>query len=862
MKYRMVFDEQPAKGRRFSPWGYLVTAMLLFAGNFIVIGGFASMFGESLPDRFVLASACVALAIAGIPWLPRYRKTCFLGMCILVALETKKFFPEILNGIRIMWNHLLRGVNVYFDECWSMVDYDRSVDVDTFWFFFVLAQVLGLLLVLALMHAKLRTPWLLISLVCMFVGVICDCFASDGYVIAYAGFVFLLVFSESHAFMRSEKKHAYVLVAAGVILVLALLSKSVFRENYFRDEVVAKDYRTQFRDKINEWINGEDAPEIENPPDYVGLDQFVTMGMAGGYLGRDTDGITSKGEDHLYVVLPKNAPQTYLRGFVGSVYTGRRWTEFSGDAEGSFHTFMDNFGYERPIAQYTYDMVYRFFLKDWDIGFSVTKTRRFSEYYGNIIVENIGASTNYVYAPYCAGNSGRCVSDINGYWKPDFVSVEEPITWGYIYNEYGLPFHFSFTDSSEMSYAMVNGDMAEIGMFERYDNYYQNAMRSYYLHIPEECKRVKELMQSTGDVQKDIVQVLSFLLERCQYDKTPGAVPEGEDYIENFLFKSRRGYCMHFASAGVMLFRAMGIPARYAEGYVVRKSAIDRAASNGTAEVVRLNPNGRQENIEQEYVGIMVDDTCAHAWVEVYIENYGWYPIDVTPGYATGMEVESFFPYLTTVPTAPTTKPTQGGQTGNTPTSTGGKDRTPTPTHGNAQKPSVPITGIPEALLTLTPEVSQKPNEADGAGKKGGDIPWMPILLVVVVVLVPVVLFLRYRYRSGERLLSFRSEDNNASVLAYYRAIHRLLPYWDVKQEDWENDSQYCERAKPELPVLDAEYELTSAVESALLAAFSQETVSDEEKKKIDVYYRRLRRATYEKLPWWRRFLMKYLGCQ
>ena len=40
------------------------------------------------------------------------------------------------------------------------------------------------------------------------------------------------------------------------------------------------------------------------------------------------------------------------------------------------------------------------------------------------------------------------------------------------------------------------------------------------------------------------------------------------DYISYFLAKNKKGYCTHFASAGTMILRYMGIPARYVEGYV------------------------------------------------------------------------------------------------------------------------------------------------------------------------------------------------------------------------------------------------------------------------------------------------------
>ena len=44
--------------------------------------------------------------------------------------------------------------------------------------------------------------------------------------------------------------------------------------------------------------------------------------------------------------------------------------------------------------------------------------------------------------------------------------------------------------------------------------------------------------------------------------------------MEYFLTENKKGYCMHFASAGVLLLRAAGVPARYVEGYVVNEGDI------------------------------------------------------------------------------------------------------------------------------------------------------------------------------------------------------------------------------------------------------------------------------------------------
>ena len=75
-----------------------------------------------------------------------------------------------------------------------------------------------------------------------------------------------------------------------------------------------------------------------------------------------------------------------------------------------------------------------------------------------------------------------------------------------------------------------------------------------------------------------------------------------------FLFKTKTGYCQHFAGAMAVLLRFNGIPARVAVGFTTGEKVDD-----GTYVVTRND---------------------AHAWVEAYFPGVGWVPFDPTPGRA------------------------------------------------------------------------------------------------------------------------------------------------------------------------------------------------------------------------------------
>ncbi len=96
----------------------------------------------------------------------------------------------------------------------------------------------------------------------------------------------------------------------------------------------------------------------------------------------------------------------------------------------------------------------------------------------------------------------------------------------------------------------------------------------------------------------------AFLQKGFQYDLSPGKAPG--DPVLHFLYESKRGHCEYFASSMVLLLRSLGIPARIVAGY-----------------------RGGEWNDLGQY--LLVRQSHAHTWVEVWIRGRGWVPFDPTP---------------------------------------------------------------------------------------------------------------------------------------------------------------------------------------------------------------------------------------
>jgi transglutaminase-like putative cysteine protease len=82
-----------------------------------------------------------------------------------------------------------------------------------------------------------------------------------------------------------------------------------------------------------------------------------------------------------------------------------------------------------------------------------------------------------------------------------------------------------------------------------------------------------------------------------------------DNAVDEFLFETRLGFCEHYASAFTVVMRAAGIPARVVLGY----------------QGGELNPVGGY---------LLVRQSDAHAWSEVWLERRGWVRVDPTAAVA------------------------------------------------------------------------------------------------------------------------------------------------------------------------------------------------------------------------------------
>ncbi|MFC5743457.1 transglutaminase TgpA family protein [Dyella tabacisoli] len=111
--------------------------------------------------------------------------------------------------------------------------------------------------------------------------------------------------------------------------------------------------------------------------------------------------------------------------------------------------------------------------------------------------------------------------------------------------------------------------------------------------------------QQFGKNDAAIVQQALTMFHNDNFRYTLSPAPLGRDAMDDFLFTTREGFCEHYASAFTVLMRAAGIPARIVTGY-----------------------QGGYWNSLGNY--LLVRQSDAHAWSEVWLAGRGWVRMDPT----------------------------------------------------------------------------------------------------------------------------------------------------------------------------------------------------------------------------------------
>lgn len=535
----------------------------------------------------IIASCCVSLLLDKNEWVI---PTIWLA---LLALFAAIFWNKTANGLAFLLNEVIDTYKQVYPKNYDIYAVSDSNDV-----LYAVAELAALLAVGCSEAIKRRSVvfcWATALLIVVSGALFLPVISVSWYIVAALTLLMMLFIGTAYRKQKIDLAVRWTVLrtwlrTATIFLLIIVLLYTIAGPNTRPDTV------DSFAENVADLIDGLRYGSIE----HTGLIEG-DLSKAG---TRSTETATM-----LKVTMSKPASY-YLRGFIGEVYKDNRWSELSREMlyENSdiFDSLHQSGFYAQSQIAAAADM----------LGEGMTETQ-------NIIqVENVGLPSKYLYAPY------ELLP-----WSP--VLEQSAIGDSTIYadgfkgeREYTLSVACNLVVRYQKIAALLyqKQDTGGVADYLKSEAAYNQFVYEQYTALPSDidtylAKKLGNYVIEDGqihfDYQKAKQNVLYYLTENVTYNENVDVIEDGVDFVLNFLDGTKTGYDVHYATAAVMMFRYYGIPARYAEGYIITK---DEAANAEPGEQLTL------------------DSTHAHAWAEYYQDGVGWLPFEVTPTYLSVME--------------------------------------------------------------------------------------------------------------------------------------------------------------------------------------------------------------------------------
>ena len=773
---------------------FIMSALLSFGAIFTFIGMFEINCSNIAVGVVMAIFSILFLAVFYFP--KKVKRIILLSFAGIVVILCAVFHSILWDGVLNIKDFVVDGV--YDAMFWTKNSTVDLMALDSFPTTFVLC-ILGAVLTLGVAFfnsTRVRFFWLfLITFPFFEIG------AAFGVVPPYIAFAILLagwtstfsVFAASFVKKRREKgrqkrqkrkengdqyKRRNSLVS-GIGVLMAVVTVAVFlftnmflsSEGYTREGAMLtlRENITETVANIYDLITGEDRDgSLKEGQLYKLGDRKV------------------KNRHYMTIEMYGNEPNMYFRGYVGQKYTGRSWESF--DDIDEYQVMFDNF-YNNELypQQFTGELLNDLLEAGTDPELAATAKE--------IKLSSFRRKKDYAYVL------------ANTYFGDSFnynldTSIVPPSRSSYSYT--------TFMNSTNY-YKVTSAPMWLDSTFQALKTQYSTFVKNEYLQLPANYEYLRDMLgtitMDAGD-NMEIADYIRYYLQEIttKSDKVP-TLPEGKDFVEYFLLESKTGYSAHYATAATLLLRAAGVPARYVEGYLLS----DKTWENNLPD-------------EDGKYTVNVTDNEAHAWVEIYFDNYGWMPVEVTPGFYSGhlslegFEVETVDPgdsdtiivdedsdIIIAIPPVPDTD----------------------------EQPEIPATPWQQFLQWLGKILPRVINVALQA----------LINIAILLLLILIVLLIRWGFARLGRKIAFTMDSPNKRVINLYKYYCKLLEFEGIKRD---GGVAYLEFAKiiGERSGSLSQEESLRAMNLFLKSAFSvdplEESESDEAFAIVDGYRQKL----------------------
>ncbi len=458
-------------------------------------------------------------------------------------------------------------------------------------------------------------------------------------------------------------------------------------------------------------------------------------------------------EEDLLIQTPLESNSVYLKCRTGSVYENNKWYGFDSSVYD-----------ETPVNKMTSGNI--------SVSDIFATSENGKRNLGLMSIKRVFDMSGLTYLPYGFYNDGSLtVNTDEGAIRKDSQSLKYSISYDRRANNF-------WGELQDNAYFLRDVQYPEISRS------YTNFVNQHYTGVPDNLTRLKETaeeLKTVGlnkreNIINSVKKVQQYLKNNAEYSLEPGAVPNGEDFTEHFLFENKKGFCVHFATAGVMLLRAMGIPSRYASGYIISENDFDKA-TDITSEKVDVSYLKDQKiektTVEQQTVTVSLTDENAHAWAEVYVDGLGWIPCEMTAGYSQA-----------TKGLGDMSNDEESETENNKNNNQSEADTTTSPVTETATEPTT------EMVTTISNESSETASDlTDVTVTSSSSGAGLNVLLIVLAIIVFIIAFdlIARTIIVRKRLKSFKGRNLNKNAKNLYLYLEKVLSYADFKNLEKEN---------------------------------------------------------------------------